>query len=157
MTGLQTDRRRDPYPFTWEPPLGALASTLTLAGFGVQLGRAAAHWHAGAGWAWPQGRTVLTSIPAVLTGHPTAGLDPAPAIPASSAAVTGWIIATEAVLALLLFAAAILVLRRWGPARLKGMATPAEAEAALGLSRLRKQRHIVRPDLYPTRSHRRNQ
>lgn len=153
---LQTDRRRDPYPFTWELPLGGLVAALALAGFGVQLGRAAAHWQAGAGWAWPKGRALLTSIPAVLTGHPTAGLNPTPAIPASSAAVTGWIIAVEAVLALLLFAAAILVLRRWGPARLKGMATPAEAEAALGLSRLHKHRRIVRPDLYPTRSHRRS-
>lgn len=153
---LQTDRRRDPYPFTWEFPLGALAATLVLAGFGVQLGRAAAHWQAGAGWVWPKGRALLTSIPAVLTGHPTAGLDPAPAIPASSPAVTGWISAVEAVLALLLFAAAILVLRRWGPARLRGMATPAEAEAVLGLTRLHKHRQIVRPDLYPIRSRWRN-
>ena len=153
---LQTDRRRDPYPFTGEFPLGALAATLVLAGFGVQLGRAAAHWQAGAGWVWPKGRALLTSIPAVLTGHPTAGLNPAPAIPASSPAVTGWIIAVEAILALLLFAAAILVLRRWGPARLRGMATPAEAEAVLGLNRLRKHRHIVRPDLYPIRSRWRN-
>lgn len=149
---LQTDRRRDPYPFTWELPLGALVATLALAAFGVQVGRAAAHWQAGAGWVWPKGRALLTSIPTVLAGHPTAGLNPAPAIPASSPAVIGWIIAVEAVLALLLFAAAIFVLRRWGPARLKGMATPAEAEAVLGLSRLHKHRHIVRPDLYPTRS-----
>lgn len=153
---LQTDRRRDPYPFTWELPLGALVATLTLAGFGVQLGRAAAHWQAGDGWAWPKGRALLTSIPAVLTGHPTAGLSPTPPVPVSSAAVTGWIIAIEAVLALLLFAAAVLILRRWGPSRLKGMASPAEVEAALGLSRLHKHRHIVRPDLSPTRSHRRN-
>lgn len=153
---IQTDRRRDPYPFTWELPLGALVATLALAGFGVQLGRAAAHWQAGAGWVWPKGRALLTSIPAILTGHPTAGLDPAPAIPASSAAVTGWIIAVEAVLALLLFVAAILVLHRWGPTRLKGMATPAEAEAALGLSRLHKHRRIVRPDLFRTRQRRRS-
>ena len=153
---IQTDRRRDPYPFTWELPLGALVATLALAGFGVQLGRAAAHWQAGAGWVWPKGRALLTSIPAVLTGHPTAGLHPAPAIPASSPAVTGWIIAVEAVLALLLFVAAILVLHRWGPTRLKGMATPAEAEAALGLSRLHKHRRIVRPDLFRTRQRRRS-
>ena len=28
---LQTDRRHDPYPFTWEIPLGALVATLALA------------------------------------------------------------------------------------------------------------------------------
>ena len=154
---LQTDRRRDPYPFTWEIPLGALVATLALAGFGVQFGRAAAYWQAGAGWVWPKGRALLTSIPAVLTGQPAAGLNPSPALAASSTSVTGWIIVVEAVVAILLLATAILVLRRWGPARLKGMATPAEAEAALGLSRLRKHRHILRPDLFPTRSRRRSQ
>ena len=152
---LQTDRRRDPYPFTWELPAAGLFVTLALAGFGVQAGRALAHWQAGAGWQWPTGRALLTSIPAILTGHPTAGLTPTPAIAATAAAVGGWIVAVEALLALALFAVAILVLRRWGPARLKGMATPGEAEATLGLRRLRAHCHIVRPDLYPTR-HRRS-
>ncbi len=152
---LQTDRRRDPYPFTWELPVAGLFATLVLAGFGVQAGRALAHWQAGAGWQWPTGRALLTSIPAILTGHPAAGLNPVPAITATTVAVTGWILAVEALLAVALFAAMIVVLSRWGPARLKGMATPAEANATLGLRRLRAHRRIVRPDLYPTR-HRRN-
>jgi hypothetical protein len=134
---LQADRRRDPYPFTWELPLGAFAVTLSLAGLGVQFGRAAAHWQAGAGWAWPRGRALLTSIPAIVTGHPTAGLEPQPSVVVGAAAVSGWIAVFETLLALALFATAILILRRWGPARLRGMATPAEAEATLGLRRLR--------------------
>jgi hypothetical protein len=150
---LQTDRRRDPYPFTWEIPVGVLAAVLISGMLGVQVGRSLAHWFAGAGWHWPTGRALLTSTPAILTGHPTAGLNLAPVPVASAGAVVGWIVATEVVLCIALFAVAILALRRWGPARMKGMATPSEAEATLGISRLRKQRRIIRPDLYPPRQH----
>ena len=38
---------------------------------------------------------------------------------------------------------------RWGPGRILGMATPTQVEHVLGVSRLRKVRHIIRPDLYP--------
>ena len=38
--------------------------------------------------------------------------------------------------------------RRWGPGRRRGMATAAEAEKILGVTRLRKVADIVRPDLY---------
>lgn len=39
---------------------------------------------------------------------------------------------------------------RWGPGRVRGMATKTEAEELLGLRRLRKNRAVVRPDLYPS-------
>ena len=38
--------------------------------------------------------------------------------------------------------------QRWGPGRMRGMATSAEAEKLLGVTRLRKVAGIVRPDLY---------
>jgi len=38
--------------------------------------------------------------------------------------------------------------QRWGPGRMRGMATAAEAEKILGVTRLRKVAGIVRPDLY---------
>jgi hypothetical protein len=38
--------------------------------------------------------------------------------------------------------------RRWGPGRVQGMATAAEAEQLLGVSRLRRNAAVVRPDLY---------
>ena len=38
--------------------------------------------------------------------------------------------------------------QRWGPGRMRGMATAAEAEKLLGVTRLRKVAGIVRPDLY---------
>ena len=44
-----------------------------------------------------------------------------------------------------------LVLDRWGPARMKGMASRGEAERLLGVTRLRKVRAVVRPDLYGKR------
>ena len=43
---------------------------------------------------------------------------------------------------------AIFVLQRWGPGRMRGMATSAEAERMLGVTRLRKVAGIVRPDLH---------
>ncbi|HRI97584.1 MAG TPA: hypothetical protein PLZ93_18335, partial [Nocardioides sp.] len=38
--------------------------------------------------------------------------------------------------------------QRWGPGRMRGMATAAEAEKLLGVTRLRKVAGILRPDLY---------
>jgi hypothetical protein len=40
----------------------------------------------------------------------------------------------------------------WGPGRMKGIASPGEADKLLGVTRLRRSRKIVRPDLY--RKHR---
>ena len=146
---LQTERRRNPYPLTWEIPVGAATLTLVLAALGVQFGRSLAHLSFGAGWTWPHGRTLFTSIPAVLSGQPTAGLNPVPMPSATPAAVAGWIITVELVLLTLAATAAVLTLRRWGPGRLRGMATPAQARDTLGPVRLRRVRSIIRPDLYP--------
>lgn len=146
---LQTNRRHDPYPLTWEIPAGTLTLLLTLAALGVHLGRGLANWAAGNGWTWPSGRALLSSLPAVLTGHATAGLATLPATPATSVAVIGWIIAIETVLLLATALATVVVLRRWGPGRMRGMASRADAETTLGLTRLRRTRSIIRPDLYP--------
>jgi hypothetical protein len=146
---LQTERRRNPYPLTWEIPVGAATMTLVLAALGVQLGRSLAHLSVGAGWTWPHGRALFTSIAAVLGGEPTAGLNPAPAMAATSGAVTGWIITVELVLLTIALISAVVALRRWGPGRLRGMATPAQARDTLGTIRLRRVRTIIRPDLYP--------
>ena len=151
---LQSDRRRDPYPFTWEIPIGVATIALLALALGVQLGRSIAQWRAGAGWSWPQGRAMLSSIPAILGGNPAAGLNLG-STSATSAATIGWIITVELILAVMLTTTAILGVRRWAPGRMRGMASPAEAEAALGLSRLRKHQSIIRPDLYPSHQARR--
>jgi len=48
---------------------------------------------------------------------------------------------------------ALLVLRAWwyawGPGMREGLADRAEVEKVLGLSRMRHNRHVIRPDLYP--------
>lgn len=149
---LQTNRRRDPYPFTWEIPVALLTTALLLSGLGVQLGRSLAYQWVGAGWHWPHGRAVATSIPAILTGHPTAGLTPPPGTPVAAGTVYGWIIAVEFLLAAAATVAAVLVWRRWGAGRMRGMATPAEAHTTLGLRRLHAHRHVIRPDLHPART-----
>ena len=147
---LQTERRRNPYPLTWEIPVGAATVTLVLAALGVQLGRSLAHYSVGAGWTWPHGRALFTSIAGVLAGQTTAGLRPTPAVAATPAAVAGWIVAVELALLILAATAVVLALRRWGPGRLRGMATPAQARDTLGPVRLRRVRKIIRPDLYPS-------
>ena len=46
-----------------------------------------------------------------------------------------------------------MVLDRWGPGRMRGMASRGEAERLLGVTRLRKVRSVVRPDLHRKRRH----
>lgn len=145
---MQIERRQNPYPLTWEVPAGILATAALLLVLGVHLGRGLANWSADAGWHWPQPTALFTSLPAILGGDADAGLPTALAGAATPSELLGWVIAAEI---LILLAGIILTaagLRRWGPGRLKGMATPAEAEASLGVSRLRRVRRVIRPDLY---------
>ena len=161
---MQRERRRDPYPWTWEIPLGIGIAVLLLLTAGVQLGRSLANLVAGAGWTWPAidthsatgpfpspvGSAFWSSLPGVLAGHAGAGLSPSP--PASDLAAPpmlwGCLLFTE----LLLLAGCGWVgargYQRWGPGRMKGMATAAEAETLLGITRLRKVAAYVRPDLH---------
>jgi hypothetical protein len=148
MTIAQADRRRDPYPFTWEIPVGVLTVWLLLACLGVHLGRAIANWFAGAGWTWPTGRALFASLPRVLAGDPTAGVavhGPA----AGAAALHGWIIAVQLLLLAATITGTLWGLHRWGPGRMHGMASPSEAEQILGISRLQRVGPIIRPDLQP--------
>lgn len=148
MSMLQADRRKDPYPFTWEIPIGILTGWLLLAILGVHVGRALANLTAGAGWTWPASRALFRSLSDVLAGQPAAGLDHIPTTLASPGLVLGWIIAVQTLLIIGLAAGAVVGVRRWGPGRMKGMATAAEVEAILGVTRLRKAAPIIRPDLH---------
>ena len=143
---LQSDRRKDPYPLTWEIPLGIFVVWAFLALVGVHLGRAFANLTTGRGWTWPDSRRLFTSVPGVLAGDSTAGLS-SPAGGAPAAGVLGWVIGVEVLIVVTLTVTAVWVLRRWGPGRMKGMASPAEAEATLGVTRLRRVSAIIRPDL----------
>lgn len=170
---LQRERRRDPYPWTWElPAAAAITLTLTLL-VGVQLGRSLANLAAGAGWTWPHTATTATgpttrggggvpappspidgsmwsTIPAVLGGDSSAGLPPAQRGPDLAGPVLVWTstVLVEILLAGALIWALVAGYHRWGPGRMRGMATREQAESLLGLRRLRKVAPIVRPDLH---------
>jgi hypothetical protein len=59
-----------------------------------------------------------------------------------------WVVATELMLLAICLVVLKLFMDRWGPERLRGMASRGEAERLLGVTRLRKVRTVVRPDLY---------
>ena len=153
-TSSQQARRRDPYPWTWELPLGLVVAVLLVAALAAHLGRALANLTAGAGWAIPKRTELFTSLPGLLSGDAAAGLTKTTGPVATATALLAWIVAVE----LLVLAAVLVALKvglgRWGPGRMQGMASRREAEQLLGRSRLRRNAPIIRPDLYPSRRRR---
>jgi len=145
---MQRSRRNDPYPFTWEIPAAIIAGVLLVLVLGIHIGRAAANLLAGAGWAWPAREELFRSLPGILGGDGAAGLPRAPHGGAGQSALWTSISACELLLLILLGWAFKIGLYRWGPQRVQGMATRAQAEQMLGRTRLRKASAVVRPDLY---------
>jgi hypothetical protein len=147
----QRSRRQDPYPWTWELPLGVTLAVLVLISFGVHIGRAVANVFAGCDWRFPGRVDLLSSLPAVLRGDAGAGLVDLHGPVASPSSLLACVAATE----LILLANTVFLIKfgldRWGPGRMKGVATSSEAERLLGVARLRRSRKIVRPDLYGKR------
>jgi hypothetical protein len=144
----QQSRRRDPYPWMWELPLGIVLVILMVLVCGVHLGRGIANVWAGAGWAFPRCVELFRSLPDVLRGDARAGLDGLNGPMSSPSAVWTWVVVAEVMLLAVSVFVLKLVLDRWGPGRLRGMASRGEAERLLGVTRLRKVRSVVRPDLY---------
>ena len=145
---MQRARRNDPYPFTWEIPAAIIAGVLLVLVLGVHIGRGAATLLAGAGWGWPVREELFSSLPGILGGDGGAGLPRT--FRGSIGPTTLWtsIGITELLLLVVLGCALKVGLDRWGPHRVQGMATRAEAEQMLGRTRLRKASAVVRPDLY---------
>ena len=146
---MQQERVEDQYPWTWEIPLAVVCAIIVLGVAVSQLGRSFANWFAGAGWRWPAADQLVTSLPGVLAGDAAAGLNgvhPAadPGVLWASLGVTG-LLAT-----ILLAVTGVWAWHRWGPVRMRGMATVAGAHQLLGKDRLWKARHVVRPDLFPS-------
>ena len=144
---MQRSRRTNPYPYTWELPVTGILALLLFLLLGLQAGRSVANLIAGHGWAFVAREVLFSSLGGLLDGDAAAGLDGI-ADPASA----GLMWACIAVLEVLVLAACAWVgkwaLDRWGPGRLQGMATTAQAEALLGRTRLRKHAQVIRPDLY---------
>jgi hypothetical protein len=147
---MQRERVQDQYPWTWEIPAAVAAGVALVVVWSWHVGRAIANLLAGAGWGWPTPAQWFASLPGLLGGDAAAGVQLAG--PAASA--TGlwlWMVLTTVVTLTVGTAAAVWAWRRWGTGGLRGMATVDEARAVLGVDRLARVRHVVRPDLYPAR------
>lgn len=155
---MQRERLKNPYPWTWEIPAVLIGITLFLVVVGIQLARSLANLLAGAGWTWPAvdtgafssplGSAFWTSLPGVVGGDAAEGLaDPLPAQLAPAALTWVCLVLVEGTLLTATTWGGITAYKR-GPGRMKGMATAAEAEKLLGVTRLRKVAPIVRPDVY---------
>ena len=145
---MQRERVQDQYPWTWELPLVVICAVLLLGVTVCQLGRSLANWFAGAGWWWPAYDKWVTSVPGVLAGDAAAGLPRVYQL-ASAEAVWAWLAVVGLLTVTVSTLACVWAWRQWGPGRMRGMATVAEAHELLGEDRLWKVRHVVRPDLYP--------
>jgi len=149
----QQSRRHDPYPWTWEIPVGVALVILLVLVCGVHLGRGIANVLAGAGWAFPGHADLFRSLPDVLGGDAGAGLDDLNGSRSSPATLWTWVVLVEVMLLAVCVFALKMILDRWGPGRMRGVASRGEAERLLGATRLRKVRSVVRPDLYGKRRH----
>lgn len=143
---MQQSRRTNPYPFTWEVPAGVAVGLLLALVLGLQAGRSVANLLAGNGWAFVGRADLFSTVAGLLGGRADAGLVGI-AHPASAALM--WACVAVAELAVLV--ASVLAIKagmdRWGPGRIRGTATRAQAEGVLGRARLRKHASIIRPDL----------
>jgi type IV secretion system protein VirD4 len=135
---------------SWEIPAAGVAVWLLAALLIFPAGQGAAASLFGGVWVWPRGSSeLMSSIGGLATGHLGRGL---------AAAEVGQLPGAGAVFLLvvvgqvLLVAAAIWAGALWwghlGPGVRKGMADRFEVESVLGLSRLRRARKLIRPDLY---------
>lgn len=145
---MQQNRRRDPYPITWEVPAGIAVAIVSLAVLGLHLGRGIANLLAGGWWAFPDRKRLFTSLPGLFHGDAAAGLTPVEGPLASSSLLWTCIITVETILFLVVLLVVKAAVDRWGPNRTHGLATRTEAERLLGRARLRRHAPIVRPDLH---------
>ena len=117
---------------------------------GIQTGRSVANLAAGNGWTFVSREALFTSIPGILSGDSTAGLA-AITKPASQSQLWTCIVLVQSLTIVGCTALSMIAWRRWGPTRLHGMATTAEAEQLLGLTRLKRHARVIRPDLHSPR------
>ncbi len=143
---MQQSRRTTPYPYTWEIPLTATITVVTILVLAAHTARTLANVFAGAGWAFTPHTELFTALPDILGGDARAGLGPGPA--ASPALLYTFLVLVEVATVTLIVWVVIAGMRQWGPARVRGMATRTEADTLLGLQRLRKVAPVVRPDLH---------
>jgi hypothetical protein len=146
-------QRRDPQPMSRGGELALVISAgasllLALAAL-LGLGLASALW--GTGWVWPHGSDSIGAVlGGIMSGHPGEGLPgPLQAHVPGPAVVYSAVAGTELLMLTVTGTAGVLFWRYHRPADARrGMATRAEAEQVLGISRLRSSKAIIRPDLH---------
>ena len=143
---MQQSRRTTPYPYTWEIPLTATITVVLTLVLAAHTARTLANVFAGAGWDFTPQPELFTALPDILGGDARAGLGPGAA--ASPSLLYTCLVLAEVIAVALIVWGVIAGMRQWGPARVRGMATRAEADTLLGLQRLRKVAPVVRPDLH---------
>ena len=163
---MQRERLKTPYPWTWEIPAAVTFVVLLGIVVGIQAGRTLANLVAGAGMTWPAADSAIggasfprrsgqRSGPACPGSSPET---PPPACPprCPTELAPPWLVwaavaGIELVFLSLTTWIGVKCYTRWGPGRMRGMASAAEAEQLLGLSRLRRVSALVRPDIYGKR------
>src|SRR3954470_19670508 len=153
MTAPPHQRRRDPQPIGqgWEAAVAILGGALLVLGLTALCGLGMASALFGQGWVWPHGTDAMGRVlGGLLTGHPGKGLDPRQArLVDGSVAVYLCVAVCELMAIAAAITGGVLVTRYRRPGDVRGgMAARGEAEQALGMSRLRAAREIIRPDLY---------
>jgi len=143
---MQQSRRTTPYPYTWEIPLTATITVVLTLVLAAHTARTLANVFAGAGWDFTPQTELFTALPDIVGGDARAGLNPGAS--ASPGLLYTCLVLVELLTLGLIVWAVTAGMRQWGPARVRGMATRAEAETLLGVGRLRKVAPVVRPDLH---------
>ncbi len=126
---MQRTRRTTPYPFTWEIPVGIVFAVLLALVLGLQAGRSLANLVAGNGWVFVDRMALFTTLAPLMGGQAGAGL-PTVDRPATSGLLWACVALVEVLVVLVIGWAVKLGLDRWGPARLRGMATAAAGRGA---------------------------
>lgn len=142
---MDDHQHKDAYPWTWEPAAAAAVVLACIGVLSIQLGRSAALLVSGAGITWPAPHQLLTSTWGITQGNLTAGLPNT--ITQAAQTELAWLL-TGLIAAALCTGTGWLLWRLLGRTSAKGMATTEQATQLLGLARLRKNRRIIRPDLY---------
>jgi len=145
---MQRARRYDPHPAPWEVPLAIVVGALLLMVVGIHVGRGVANLLSVGVWELPDRAVWFSSLPGLLGGDASAGLTATHLTATSPTMLWSCIAAVELAVLVLVVAGVTAGLRLWGPSKVQGVATRAEAERLLGRSRLRRNAAVVRPDLY---------
>ena len=149
---LQQARRTNPYPWSWEIPVAVIVTVLLAMVVALHAARAVANAIVGGGWQFTPRSALFSSLPGLVTGDATAGLTTVHEVHATANELWAWIALTELVVLVAIAFVLRSVLRQWGPGGIQGMASPSEADHLLGISRLRRNAVMIRPDLYAKKS-----